>query len=224
MSTIRELRDEALLDLQGTGFSRRWLWELIRRLELTVGSRVLAVGRRTSGLARFLLNLGIDAEGRNESTDRSTLIPGALELPARTYDAVIVGGLRVYQRPLNDRDVLNVTAKLLSSIRPGGRLVVVSGADGSLDAPKDHQAECFADLLRRFGTQVDVNEGRNLLRWAASLWSSESAIPSEWQVCFSLPEIAIESETWLLRAGATDREFATPCCDAWPMQALKTVA
>ena len=224
MSTIRELRTEALLDLQGTGFSRRWLWELIRRLELTIGSRVLAVGQRTSGLARFLLNLGIDAEGRNESTGRSMLMPGEFEVPSHTYDAVIVGGLRMYQRPLTDGDAFSVTAKLLSSIRPGGRFVIVSGTDGSLDAPKDHQAECYADLLRRFGMDVAVNEGRNLLRWAASLWKSESAIPSEWQVCLTLPAVAIESDAWRVRAEATDGDSPGPCCDAWPMPSLKTVA
>lgn len=237
MSRFREIQSAALHDLQGTGFSRRWLWELIDRLDLTVGSRVLVAGRRSLGLMRFLSNLGIDAGGFDDTprpyreSENETFFAGDIAESSRvesiephSLDAVIAGGLRAFERPLTDPSAIRTTAGLLAAIRPGGRLAIVSGAESSLDPTRDHHAGCFEAMLRLFGAQVESSEGRNLIRWAASLWSTGNSQPADWQVCFTLPPLALDRAAWVCRAEAASPRAATPCCTAWPNDELRTVA
>lgn len=236
MATIREWKSAALRDLQATGFSRRWLWELLRRLDLKVGSRVLVAGRRSLGLLRFLNKLGIESTGLDDSTPKYQRCDDAppnviqarpeLIVPVEPHsvDAVIVSGLRVFERPLNESASLAAAANLLAAIRPGGHLVAVSAAETSLDASRDHTADCYENLLRRFGSQIELFHGRNLLRWASFLWSPNATPPTDWQVSFTLPAMALDRTGWLCRAESTTADNGEPCCGAWSGNLIRNVA
>lgn len=226
MNRFAAQKMHALHDLQQSGLPRHVVKQLVDRLGVGIGGRVLVAGRDCGRLARLLSGLGIDVAGIDDSGPPlrpSTTAGGDLEIvaadpetavpfPGRSFDAVIAGDLAAYRRSLHSPATLRTTANLLSTLRPGGKLAVVLAADGSAL----HRPQCFERHLQTFGDDVETirqTEGF-LARW--NPWRKE---PGCRQTIFTAPAALRTRQTWLQLAAESTLHPSAMCCPAFAHRA-----
>jgi len=142
--------------------------ELILGGGLGPGSRLLIAGCGDGELAERLIPFGIQVTGVDESSERAeraaAVIPQAefqsgavprsqFDDQVGLFDSVLVLSLSSFRGSVRSPAVLRTIASLMSCIRPGGALqVVTTGPGGGIP----HETSCLADQLNRFPGTVTV--------------------------------------------------------------------
>lgn len=142
---------------------------VVQRLLMThgmgIGTRVLDVGCGSGEFTGYLNFLGIDAVGMDDSPEtirRARQVRPQLDFqyvrPSETlpwqpqsFDLAIVRWPHVYSGDLSLSLPLHVTANILSSVRPGGLLVLLDRVVSQPDVVESgHQLSCWVKHLSAF--------------------------------------------------------------------------
>ncbi len=204
---------------------RRLLRHLLFSHGITVGSRVLEVGGSLGSLLPFLVDLGVDAErltfDAGDSADDEPNVHivdrGEFEPPGPlSFDAVFIRDFDVYEQNLLTAEAAQVTANLMSCVRPGGFLVFLhrDSCTGTETEPR-HDASCFLQHLSALPgeSQVERFQGRANRMSTGRWFRGSGAQPDYSTIRQQLPEFAIPRCVWTERAQST-RFDERSCCAA----------
>ncbi len=208
-----------------TFFSRASFRELVSALQLNVGSLVLLVGRPTHGLAGRMRDLGIDlvcwapSSVRPEGDEAAAAswpddlpVPGPR--PHEKFAGVVVAECNAFGSNLFDARSFQLTARLLTALRPNGTLAFVSGSGrpGALDG---HSVSCYARHLSFFPGVCRVS---HLPNGTADTLLARLGLrpgPHFWRLAaLKVPAQPIPPTTWHRLA-----EEAARCCRGEPCHA-----
>ncbi|MAG93589.1 MAG: hypothetical protein CMJ48_07550 [Planctomycetaceae bacterium] len=204
---------------------RRVLRHLLFSHGITVGSRVLEVGGSLGSLLPCLVDLGVDAERLTFDPDDSAddepnvhiVDRGAFEPPGPlSFDAVFIRDFDVYEQNLLTAEAAQVTANLMSCVRPGGFLVFLHrDSHGGTETESGHDASCFLQHLCPLPgeSRVEYFKGR-ANRTSTGRWFGRSGDESDYStIRQQLPEFAIPRCVLTERAQTT-RFDERSCCAA----------
>jgi SAM-dependent methyltransferase len=213
-----------------SGLSRRMLRHLFYPRQIACGSRVVDVGCRSGRLVEFLDEMSFEVVGIDSRPD--TILrarrkrPGLdlrcaspqerLPVPEQSVDLVLARDLPEYEMSLFSPEAFQATAHLLSLVRPGGELVIVSRVAPSWSSlPYGHLRGCYARHLGYFGSRIQVATiadsllSRSTWRWIRGqqpLWGYVTA-------SFVVPEEPRSTETWEQMAAAASWKASCGCCE-----------
>ena len=169
-------------------FPRKVLRVLLQETGVGIGSRVLICGGQQGSLHFFLESLGLDVLtlanskehqqevlGHFPETDVSIWKPHDFPpVEPASFDLALVYECSLSQCNLADSETLDATAKLLASVRPGGKLGVIRYLDPDAKAPfEQHTSDCHKRWLKPFGMNIshcEISEGlTRFYAWQRSL-------------------------------------------------------
>lgn len=167
-------------------YPRRFLREVFERHRIPLGAHILDVGCGQGALVRYLVSLGFDATGLDESDvaieearalapDAEFFVGGApreqFSSPSATFDVVLARHHSVWSRSIFSRTSFLMTASFLSCLRPGGILLFVCEGT-ALEGPhlNQHDVLCFAKHVAQFPGTCGID------RYPSSLFSPKPAL------------------------------------------------
>lgn len=215
MITYHSLRCESLRDRQQTQMTRAELRDLVERLDLHIGSRLLLAGEATHGLAPFFTGLGIDVSAIGESvyipaSAESEATLSGMPFPAAMFDAVLTSDLSVYSQSLFHDDALQTTALLATLIRPGGKFAVLHAADSD----SHHDDGCFKRHFQRFAAEVFLVALGIRRGWLLSRTSTATGRMR--LIVMDVPTTRRSHVIWFALATRTGIAKPTNCCARIP--------
>lgn len=164
----------------GVGISARLLRHLFLSRHLDAGMKVLEVGCSDGELTRFLASqsihaVGCDSDGSQIAAARRIApdVPfycadptDRLPVPDQEFHLVLARNLDAHRGDLSGNAALRATANLLTTLRPGGELILVQRTDPTAVQCADrhgtdeycrHLRSCFARHLGAFPGVVKVS-------------------------------------------------------------------
>lgn len=215
MSSYSLLTRRAIRDRQQTAYPRYLLRALIEELQVGPGARLLMAGAVTKPLTAFFLGLGIDVASLSalpaeygEYPRMSSGIAGTGAHQLDRFDAALIAGT-AYGTSLFEFSALRKTANLLTMVRGGGRLVVLS-PDLDETSRGLHSESCFAGHLRFFHGKVDFRRYPGRLRRRLPSFESETA--HCWTCTLSLTSEPRLPRDWWACADRAAAANLPPCC------------
>ncbi len=213
-----------------SGLSRRLLRHLFYPRQIACGSRVVDVGCRSGRLVEFLDEMSFEVVGidsRPETILRARRKRPGLDLrcaspkerlpvPEQSVDLVLARDLPEYEGSLFSPEAFQATAHLLSLVRPGGELVIVSRVAPSWSTfPKRHLRGCYARHLGYFGSRIQVATISDPLV-SRSTWRWVRGRQPRWgylTASFVVPAEPCSTETWEQMAAAASWKASCGCCE-----------
>lgn len=217
-----------------SGLSRRMLRHLFYPRQIAVGSRVLDAGCRSGRLVEFLEEMsfqvvGVDsrpetvlrARRKRPGLDLRCATPVArLPFPEYSFDLILARDLPEYRQSLFSEEALLATAHLLSVVRPGGELVIVSRISPQWSSyPGGHLRGCLARHMGVFGSQCQVASIADPW-WSKATWRWVRGRAPRWgylTASLTVPSEARTAEQWEDIAVDAARKSAGTCC-TWAEQ------
>lgn len=221
-----------------SGLSRRMLRHLFYPRQIAIGSRILDAGCRSGRLVEFLEEMsfqvvGVDsrpetvlrARRKRPGLDLRCASPSArLPFPEHSFDLVLARDLPEYRQSLFSPEALQATAHLLSVVRPGGELVIVSRVTPQWsNYPGGHLRGCLARHLGFFGGGIQVASIADSW-WSRATWRWVRGRAPRWgylTASFSVPREPRPTEQWEQLAAEAGWQMNDSCC-SWA--ASQTVA
>jgi SAM-dependent methyltransferase len=223
---------------------RAVLRHLLLAHQVGLRSRVLDVGCGHGELVHYLVDLGIDAAGLDESPDN---IACAKRLEPRSdfqlvmapaeqslehigndepLDLIVVRHLTTYDGSLFCASSFQATAKLMQHLRPGGWLVFLVHRDtgrSSVDTP--HDVACFARHLSSFPGTCRVSHFADCeLATIANDWLHLHRHHGEFlATSFRAPQVPMSAAAWQHLATQAAGSYGDACC-SWATRAIERQA
>ncbi len=223
---------------------RAVLRHLLLDHQVGLGSRVLDVGCGHGELVHHLDNLGIDANGLDESPDNvdcaKRLEPRSdfqlVTAPAvqslehigndEPLDLIVVRHLTTYDGNLFGASSFQATAKLLQHLRPGGWLVFLVHRD-TAERREDtrHDVACFARHLSSFPGTCRVSHFADCeLSTIANDWLHGHRHHGEFLVTsLRAPQVRMSAAVWQQLATQAAGSHGDTCC-SWATRAIEQQA
>ena len=195
---------------------------------LGIGSRILDVGCGDGQLVRFLRRLGLDAEGFDDGLE--SVIAAEERLPhvsfysdvdslaeVEPFDCILIRQQATYDNSLLSHESLHTTARLMSTLTPGGTVVFLTRLDESsynFTTPNGHALSCFAQHLAVFPGKCEIEDipdgiaARNTWKCIVGRVPRSGYLKAQIQI----PDERLTWEDWSQIAGSGVRSASESCC------------
>lgn len=228
-----------------TGLPRRILRHLFVSRRIRAGSRVLDVGCGSGALSRFLDPFAVDVVGLDASVTQIAKarrkapelefhcvdLGNPLPIAGQQFDLVLARKVPAHAGNLMSQAALAATANLLSCLRPGGELLIISRLEPTADDRQGgHRRSCYARHLGSFPGSCRVLSlpdpwwNMNSLR-RLCLWQPRGSFST---AVLRIPEVPHTYAQWYSIAMSACQKSQSGCC-AWgqsetPVQPIAKVA
>jgi hypothetical protein len=192
------------------------------------GAKVLVIDHDPKHLIELFVFRGYDAVGLDAVNQRIVtahhvpdaplrFVNKALVLPEHYFDLVIARDLQLYQRDMSQTATRVMTANLLSSLKPAGKMsVLVRQKPTWQDSPGGHLKSCFERHFQQFGVSCQgkfIGDGWS--RWRT--WNWLIGEQPRWGYFVANATLTFDTLTraqWHALA-MTDHRTVVPSCCAW---------
>jgi len=197
----------------------------VRQSELAAEAKILVLGDDVAGLTELLVYRGLSAVGVDpitqkiwgapEETSQVQFVNRALVLPEQQFDLVLAHAVPKYRHDLQATAACLLSAQLLASLKPGGRLSLLMPQHPTWENfPAGHLRSCYQRHFQQFPVTSEVRfvgEAVHRLgtwRWLTGQQPRSGHLLIEARVPTPTPSKA-EWQSIAIEAG---RQAGPPCC------------